>query len=78
MQRIVWLGFLKPVKALRRERSGNPDLCLCDYFDPIGRTSSGSIIMTGLALGRQVSGLIRSRRRTTAPALAFPVIQLVY
>ena len=78
MQRIVSLAFLKPVEALRRERSGNADLRLCDYFDRIGGTSSGSIIATGLALGCQVSELIRSRHWMTAPALAFPVIQLVY
>jgi patatin-like phospholipase/acyl hydrolase len=78
MQGTVSLALAERIKALRRERFGNADLSLCDYFDLTGGTSTGSIIATGLAPGCQVRDRIGSRHRMTAPALAFPVIQLVY
>ncbi len=50
------LGYLHEVEALLRQRyGGDPRFRLCDYFDLIGGTSTGSVIATGLALGYSVS-----------------------
>jgi patatin-like phospholipase/acyl hydrolase len=45
------LGFLERIEAILREREGNPNLLLCDYFDLIGGTSTGAIIAGGLSIG---------------------------
>lgn len=44
-------GYLIEIEALLRRRHGNAKLCLGDYFDLIGGTSTGAIIAGGLALG---------------------------
>lgn len=49
------LGYLERIEALLREKSGNQELLLCDYFDLIGGTSTGSIIAAGLATGMSVA-----------------------
>ena len=54
---ILSLGFLEKLEALLRERHNNPNLLLCDYFDLIGGTSTGSIIATGLSMGMSASEL---------------------
>lgn len=45
------LGFLERIERILREREGNPNLLLCDYFDLIGGTSTGAIIAGGLSVG---------------------------
>ena len=50
------LGFLERIV---REKEGNPNLLLCDYFDLIGGTSTGAIIAAGLSIGK-TAGEIKS------------------
>jgi uncharacterized protein len=45
------VGFLKRLEIILRERSGQTDLVLADYFDLIGGTSTGAIIAAALAIG---------------------------
>ena len=57
------LGYLSRMESMLRARNGNdPDFRLCDYFDLIGGTSTGSIIATGLALGFSTDKLIEIYR----------------
>ena len=56
---LVALEYLRRIESLLREQHGNPNLRLCDYFDLIGGTSTGSLIACGLALGWTVDDLIK-------------------
>lgn len=47
------LGYLKRIEGILQSAHGT-DYRLCDYFDLIGGTSTGSIIASGLALGMSV------------------------
>ena len=53
---ILTLQFLRKIETLVRQRLGDGAL-LCDYFDLIGGTSTGSIIAAGLACGMSVDAL---------------------
>src|SRR6185312_3247852 len=60
----VSLGYLSRIEAILRERAGgDPDFRLCDYFDLIGGTSTGSIIATLLALGHSVAEIEESYKQ---------------
>lgn len=55
----ISLGFLEKIESMLRERHGNPNLLLCDYFDLIGGTSTGAIIAALLATGHSASEVIK-------------------
>lgn len=50
------LGFLKRFEELLKEKHG-PDYRMCDYFDLMGGTSTGSIIAAGLSIGLSIDDL---------------------
>ena len=54
---ILSLQLLRRIESMVRQRTGDPDTRLCDYFDLIGGTSTGAILAACLALGRTVDEL---------------------
>jgi patatin-like phospholipase len=54
---ILTLEYLAVIEDMLKKRSGREDFLLCDYFDLIGGTSTGSIIAAGLACGMSVDRL---------------------
>jgi hypothetical protein len=51
------LEYLAAIEDMLRKRQSDEKLVLCDYFDLIGGTSTGSIIAAGLACGLSVDNL---------------------
>ncbi len=51
------LGYLKKIETILRKKYG-ADYLLCDYFDLIGGTSTGSIIAGALAIGKSVDEIV--------------------
>jgi hypothetical protein len=73
---ILTLEYLGVIEDLLRKRTGNAELRLCDYFDLIGGTSTGSIIAAGLACGMSVDdlkGLYRTIGNTVFATSVFRV-----
>src|SRR5690349_5601232 len=52
---VITLGVLAALERRLRERRGDPDYRLCQFFDLIGGTSTGAIIATALARGMAVA-----------------------
>lgn len=55
---IISLQFLARIEAELRRRTGRPDYRLCEYFDLVGGTSTGSIIAGAVAIGMEVSEIL--------------------
>jgi hypothetical protein len=70
---ILTLAILERMEALLRERSTTPgSFRLCDYFDLIGGTSTGSIIASGLAIGLSAQELLELYKTLSARVFRRP------
>jgi hypothetical protein len=71
------LGYLKRIEEILRQRVGDdPAFRLCDYFDLIGGTSTGSIIATGLALGFSVEKIQKLYQNLSEEVFKKPLLRL--
>ena len=68
---LITLGILAALEAIYRDEVGDDDARLCDHFDLIAGTSTGSIIATALALGWSVAE-IKSLYHEICPILFKP------
>lgn len=69
---IVSIAFLEKMETLLKERTGRGnDFRLCDYFDLVGGTSTGSLLATLIALGYPVAD-IKKMYLEWAPAIFRP------
>ncbi len=55
---LITLGYLRRLEGILRERSGNSELVLADYFDLIGGTSTGALIAASLSVGWSVDKVV--------------------
>ncbi|MBN1991902.1 MAG: patatin-like phospholipase family protein [Anaerolineae bacterium] len=71
------LGYLQRIEHILRQRAGgDPEFRLCDYFDLIGGTSTGSIITTGLALGFSVTKIQQLYQNLSDEVFKKPLLRL--
>src|SRR5579863_7413381 len=68
---VLSLGYLSRFEKIIQERYGK-DFRLCDYFDLIGGTSTGSMIATTLALGYTVEEIQKSYDKLAAEVFKKP------
>jgi uncharacterized protein len=55
---VLALEILRKVEGELRDKFGSKELCLADYFDFIGGTSTGAIVAAALAKGMQVQEIL--------------------
>jgi hypothetical protein len=72
------LGYLQRIEDILRQQTAgdDPDFRLCDYFDLIGGTSTGSIIAAGLAMGFSVDKLQQVYRDLANEVFKKPLLRL--
>ncbi len=67
---ILAAGMLGEIERRLKRRSGKADFRLCDYFDLIGGTSTGSIVAAALAMGRSVDEVTQLYRELAPQVFA--------
>src|SRR4051795_1449426 len=65
------IEILAEIERVLRQKSGNPDLVLADFFDYVGGTSTGAIIATCISIGMSVDRL-RELYEQTGPLMFDP------
>jgi uncharacterized protein len=67
---ILTTGILAALESRLARRSGRRDFRLCDYFDLIGGTSTGSIVAAALALGKSTAEVADMYRKLAPEVFA--------